>query len=274
MTLLPAPYRAQLRQAAHSRILSVAETFSRSRFGHFASTIPLIPKPLMRITAYSAPMMALLALTGCAGQNVTHSGFLPEKTYGDMTPQKGHVDDHIYVKPGLDASKYQTAVIDPVTWHPVANAPHLKPEVAARMTNAFTAEIKKNIGKIYTVVDASECGTCADAVHIRAAITNIRRSKWYYNAIPVVAGFAAGAAGGGLPPIPPPFPGGASEELIAVDGATGETLIAIATYNNGMPWNMMGQWMPYLHAKRAFRLASELLLEEFKKSGAPPLPEK
>lgn len=116
MTLLPAPYRAQLRQAAHSRILSVAETFSRSRFGHFASTIPLIPKPLMRITAYSAPMMALLALTGCAGQNVTHSGFLPEKTYGDMTPKKGHVDDHIYVKPGLDASKYQTAVIDRSTY--------------------------------------------------------------------------------------------------------------------------------------------------------------
>lgn len=228
-------------------------------------------RTIIRATGYSVSLMLALATTGCAGQKVTHSGFLPEETYGEMTPQKGHVDDHIYVKAGLDAEKYKTAVIDPVVWHPVANAPHLEPEVATRMTDAFNTEIRKHVGKIYAIVDASECGTCSDAVHIRAAITNIRRSKWYYNAIPAVAGIAASAVGGGLPPLPPPAPGGASEELIAVDGATGETLVAIATYNNGMPWNTMGQWMPYLHAKRAFRLASDLLLEEFKKSGAMPL---
>lgn len=223
-------------------------------------------------TRHGGCVLALLMVTGCAGQKVTHSGFLPEETYGEMTPQKGHVDDHIYVKPGLDASRYTLAVIDPVAWHPIAKAPHLKPEVETRMTDAFNTEIKKQVGKIYRVVDASECGACTEAVHIRAAITNIRRSKWYYNAIPVVAGFAAGAAGGGMPPIPPPAPGGASEELIAVDGATGETLVAIATYNNGMPWNMMGQWIPYSHAKRAFHLASALLVEEFTKNGAKPLP--
>ncbi|MFT8483599.1 DUF3313 family protein [Gluconobacter oxydans] len=228
----------------------------------------VVKKPVQLGTS----ILLFLDITGCAGQKVTHSGFLPEETYTEMIPQKGHVDDHIYVKPGLEAPKYKIAVIDPVAWHPVANAPHLTPEVAARMTDAFTTEIRKQVGTIYNVVDASTCPPCIDAIHIRAAITNIRRSKWYYNAIPVVAGFAAGAAGGGMPPIPPPFPGGASEELIAVDGSNNETLVAIATYNNGMPWNMMGQWLPYAHAKRAFHLASTLLVEEFKKSGATVIP--
>ncbi|WP_249208731.1 DUF3313 family protein [Acetobacter okinawensis] len=227
---------------------------------------------IIRSTGYYAALMLFLAMSGCAGQKVTHSGFLPEETYSEMTPQKGHTEDKIYVKPGFDGAKYKIAVIDPVVWHPIAKAPHLTPEVAARMTDAFTDEIKKNVGKYYTIIDPSVCGACTEAIHIRAAITNIRRSKWYYNAIPVVAGFAAGAAGGGLPPIPPPFPGGASEELIAADGTTGETLVAIATYNNGMPWNMMGQWMPYLHAKRAFHLAAQLLAEEFKNNGAIQLP--
>lgn len=220
---------------------------------------------------YGTCLFLTAMIGGCAGQKVTHSGFLPEQTYAEMAPQKGHVDDKIYVKPGLDASKYRLAVIDPVEWHPIAKAPHLTPEQTTRMTDAFNAEIRKQVSTIYKVIDASECGNCTDAVHIRAAITNIRRSKWYYNALPVVVGVAAGAAGGGLPPIPPPAPGGASEELIAVDGKTGEPLVAIATYNNGMPWNMMGQWLPYAHAKRAFHLASTLLVEELTKSGATPI---
>ncbi|WP_408872135.1 DUF3313 family protein [Gluconobacter sp. Dm-62] len=208
----------------------------------------------------------ILSLTGCAGQKPTQTGFIPKDTYGQMTHQKDHTDDLVYVSPKIDAAKYRFMVIDPVVWHPVAKAPKLNSKAEARMTQAFHDSLAKALAHDFQIITPEECGTtCDNTIRIRAAITNIRRSKWYYNAIPVVAGFAAGAAGGGMPPIPPPFPGGASEELVATDATTGETLIAVATYNNGMPWNALGQWLPYAHAKRAFRLASELMDEEFHK---------
>ncbi|MFT8956520.1 MAG: DUF3313 family protein [Gluconobacter oxydans] len=217
-----------------------------------------------------APMLIscafIFSLTGCAGQKTTQTGFIPKETYGQMTHQKDHTDDLVYVSPKIDVTKYRFIVIDPVIWHPVAKAPKLNPKAEARMTAAFHKSLAKALAHDFQIVTPEECGTtCDNTIRVRAAITNIRRSKWYYNAIPVVAGFAAGAAGGGIPPIPPPFPGGASEELVATDAATGETLIAVATYNNGMPWNALGQWLPYAHAKRAFRLASELMDEEFHK---------
>ncbi|OAG73632.1 hypothetical protein A0J51_01104 [Gluconobacter japonicus] len=208
----------------------------------------------------------MVSLSGCAGQKTTETGFIPQDTYGEMAHQKNHTRDLVYVSPKIDVTKYHFVVVDPVVWHPVAKAPKLTPQVEARMTQAFHDELGKALGHDFQIVSADNCATsCAGTIRVRAAITNIRRSKWYYNAIPVVVGFAAGAAGGGLPPIPPPFPGGASEELVATDAETGETLIAIATYNNGMPWNPLGQWLPYAHAKRAFHLASQLLDEEFRK---------
>ncbi|WP_084712250.1 DUF3313 family protein [Tanticharoenia sakaeratensis] len=205
--------------------------------------------------------------SGCAGQHVTHTGFIPDATYARMTHVKDHTDDLVYVNPQMDPRKYQFVAIDPVVWQPVANAPHLSAQAQARMTAAFQTELAAAFRHDLRPATPEACGPCTNAIHIRAAITNIRRSKWYYNAIPVVAGFGAGAFGGGLPPIPPPAPGGASEELLATDAVSGELLIAVATYNNGMPWNMMGQWLPYAHAKRAFHLASLLLDDEFRKAG-------
>ncbi|NHO34163.1 DUF3313 family protein [Acetobacter sp. LMG 1636] len=203
-------------------------------------------------------------LVGCAGQKLTRTGFIPPDIYGQMAHTKDHTEDLIYVSPKLDMMRYHTVMIDPVVWHPVAKAPKLSPKAQARMTAAFEKDLAKALGHDFQVHPAGDCGTCTDVIRVRAAITNIRRSKWYYNAIPVVAGFAAGAAGGGLPPIPPPAPGGASEELIAADAATGEPLVTVATYNNGMPWNPPGQWLPYAHARRAFHLASLLLDEQFR----------
>ncbi|MFT8776886.1 MAG: DUF3313 family protein [Gluconacetobacter liquefaciens] len=208
---------------------------------------------------------AIAPLMGCAGQKLTRTGFIPPETYAQMTPTKDHTDDLIYVNPNIDVVRYHTVMIEPVIWKPVAKAPKLPPKAEARMTAAFQKELGEALGHDFRVLPAGDCGACADVIRVRAAITNIRRSKWYYNAIPVVAGFAAGAAGGGMPPIPPPFPGGASEELVAADGVTGEALVAVATYNNGMPWNPLGQWLPYAHARRAFHLASLLLDEQFKK---------
>ncbi|MBB2205582.1 DUF3313 family protein [Gluconacetobacter takamatsuzukensis] len=212
-----------------------------------------------------AACMAIAPLMGCAGQKLTRTGFIPPETYARMAHTKDHTDDLIYVNPAMNVARYHTVMIEPVIWKPVAKAPQLPPKAEARMTAAFQKELGDALGHDFQVVPAGDCGPCTDVIRVRAAITNIRRSKWYYNAIPVVAGFAAGAAGGGMPPIPPPAPGGASEELIASDAATGEPLISVATYNNGMPWNALGQWLPYMHARRAFHLASLLLDEQFEK---------
>lgn len=206
-----------------------------------------------------------LAPVGCAGQKLTHTGFIAPETYTQMAHTKDHTDDLIYVNPKLDITRYRSVMIEPVVWQPIAKAPKLSTKVEARMTAAFQKELGDALGHDFHILPTGDCGECVGVIKVRAAITNIRRSKWYYNAIPVVAGFAAGAAGGGLPPIPPPAPGGASEELIASDAATGEALISVATYNNGMPWNALGQWLPYAHAKRAFHIASLLLDEQFKK---------
>jgi len=220
----------------------------------------------------------VLALSGCAGQKTTQTGFIAPQTYAQMVHPKGHTDDLVYVAPGLQPGAYRYAVIAPVLWHPVNKAPVLKPEIQARMTEAFESELRKTLGEDFKILPASPLVTAPSGpfsagnfppgtLRISAAITNLRRSKWYYNALPIVAGFAAGAAGGGLPPIPPPAPGGASEELLATDAMTGASVLAIATYNNGMPWNMVGQWLPYAHARRAFHLAALLMKEEVHKTG-------
>ncbi|GAA4480309.1 DUF3313 family protein [Gluconacetobacter asukensis] len=221
-----------------------------------------------RVRRAATPLIACAAiasLAGCAGQKLTRTGFIPPETYAQMSHTKDHTDDLIYVDPNMDVARYHTVMIEPVVWQPVAKAPKLSPKAEARMTAAFQKELGEALGHDFRVLPVGDCGACTDVIRVRAAITNIRRSKWYYNAIPVVAGFAAGAAGGGMPPVPPPAPGGASEELVASDAATGEALVAVATYNNGMPWNALGQWLPYAHARRAFHLASLLLDEQFRK---------
>jgi hypothetical protein len=38
-------------------------------------------------------------------------------------------------------------------------------------------------------------------------------------------------------------------------------MVALVTFNNGMPWNVLGYYQQFGHARRAFELASELLAE-------------
>ncbi|MCB8876659.1 DUF3313 family protein [Acidisoma silvae] len=217
---------------------------------------------LRRATALS--VIGLVA--GCAGQHVTETGFLPN--YGAMQHTPGHSDDLIYVAPQLAQSRYDKVMVAPVAWRPVKGAAHLTPAQIDRMSTAFRDDIVKALSPHYTIIDGSDCGDCAGVIKVAAAITDLRRSQWYYNAVPMVVGMGAAAAGGMAPPIPPPAPGGASEELMATDARTGDVLVEVATYNNGMPWNFMGQWLPYGHAKRAFSLSSKLLATELTKANA------
>ncbi|WP_199897873.1 hypothetical protein [Acetobacter papayae] len=54
----------------------------------FKERFPIMLRISGLTTRHGGCVLALLMMTGCAGQKVTHSGFLPEETYGEMTPQK------------------------------------------------------------------------------------------------------------------------------------------------------------------------------------------
>jgi hypothetical protein len=195
----------------------------------------------------------LIGLTGCAGQKVTRTGFLPDYNQMKFTP--AHQHDLIYVSPVLKASNYKAVIIDPVVWDSGAKGYQPSPAVAARMEAAFHQSLTKQLSLHYQIIAGDNCGTCAGVLRVRAAITNIRRSRWYFNLAPMAVQLATGS----LVPLPPVAPGGASEELEAVDAATGQTMVAIATYNNGKPWQPVGAFVPYRHAEQSFTMAAKLL---------------
>jgi len=234
----------------------------------FPARKPASPRRMNPGFLYPVLITGMMALTACAGQGTTKTGFIAPETYGLMAHPDNHGDDLVFAPKAPAGVIYRYAVIEPVQWRPTSKAAHLSPQAQQRVIRAFEDELHKTLGKDLVILNETGLATLPPGtIRIRAAITNLRRSQWYYNALPIIAGFAAGAAGGGLPPIPPPAPGGASEELLAIDASNGSTLMAIATYNNGMPWNMMGQWLPYAHARRAFHLAANLMDEEMHRSG-------
>lgn len=91
-------------------------------------------------------------------------------------------------------------------------------------------------------------------LRVRSAINNSRRGLWWVN-VPVQA---AKVAVGTLGLIRPSADGGASEEIDVRDASTGEQLVAIATYNNGLPYNLTGSYLECGQARRAFRIAADL----------------
>jgi hypothetical protein len=96
-------------------------------------------------------------------------------------------------------------------------------------------------------------------LRVRSAITNTRQAHWWLNGAAHVAGI--GLAVVGLPGPPAPNPGGASEEIEVNDARTGRRLAALATYNNGMPWQPLGYYRQFGHARQSFEQAAQLLIE-------------
>ena len=204
------------------------------------------------------PMMALLS--ACAGQDTTRTGFI--SSYDGMQSIKDHSYDLIYVDPTYVAAKYQKIIIDPVEWVPATDTPKRDPKVIEQLRADFHKSLTEALAKDYMVVDAAAAGAApaTGVLRLRSAITNTRRANWWINAPVQVAGIAGIFLG--IPGVPPPDPGGASEELEVVDVQTGKRVAAIATYNNGKPWNPVGYFEEFGHARLAFTKAAELLRDE------------
>ena len=204
------------------------------------------------------PLLAapLLVLASCAGQETTRTGFL-SSGYDKLQPTKDHPEDLIYVSPAYVQANYTKVVIDPVAWRPAEGAPQRDARVVNELKDDFAKNLSQVLAKKFAVVAAQSADGSADGpadgvLRVRGAITSTRRANWYVNAPAMLVG------------LPPVNAGGASVEIEVLDAGSGQAMLALATYNNGMPWNVLGYYQKFGHARRAFDLASELLVEQLK----------
>ncbi|WP_428392809.1 DUF3313 family protein [Lichenicoccus sp.] len=202
---------------------------------------------------------SVLAVAACGGQGLTQTGFLT--SYSQMHPQKGHAYDSIYVRPGFSDAAYTAVIVEPVAWVPARKAPARTPRTIARLETVFHDHLVKSLSRHFTILpDPGPGGDPGPGVlRVRGAITNTRRALWWVN-VPAQAGqLALGAV-----PLLRPSDGGASEEIEVRDAHTNQPVIRIATYNNGQPWNIIGSYEAFGHARRSFSLASDLLDHEIR----------
>jgi hypothetical protein len=206
--------------------------------------------------------IALVALAGCStgGQRLTRSGFLED--YDSLARQGDHRNVALYVRPGFNAARYDRVILEPIAWR----APERPETVKSELEKAFKDRLIKSLSGRFTVVaDAGEAGPgdgadLACTLRIRAAITNTRRALWYLNvAAQAVSGYGA---------VMRPSAGGASEEIEVLDAASGQRVLAIATYYNGQFWDVAGSYLEFGHARAAFSHGAQVLLRALDDAGA------
>lgn len=192
----------------------------------------------------------LAARGACAGQEATRTGFL--STYDKMQPTKDHPSDLICVNPTYAPANFTKAESEPVAWRPAEGAPQRDATVNKHLQDELQKSLIEVLAKKYSVMNAPDGGSSSEAgtLRVRSAITSTRRANWYINAPSMLVG------------LPPPNPGGASVEIEVLDQASGQVLVSLATYANGMPWNIVGYYQQFGRARRAFALASELLVAQ------------
>lgn len=220
------------------------------------SRLPEITRRTLAIT------YMLVLLSACGGQDTTRTGFIGN--YDGMKPTKAHTADLIFVDPGYEPGQYRAAFLDTVEWTPAPDSPTRSPEVIAELTADFRKSLTEKLARSFVIVPKPAPGSVAPAgvLRIRGAITNTRKANWWLN-LPVQV-LGVGLSVVGLPGLPPPNPGGASEEMEALDAESGKRVVAVATYNNGMPWNILGYYQEFGHARRAFDIAAGLLHEQLR----------
>jgi len=211
----------------------------------------LDPYRIMNVTLRVLLILPLLALASCAGQEATRTGFL-SSGYDKLQPTKDHPEDLIYVSSAYVPANYTKVVIEPVAWRPAEGTPQRDASVVKELQDDFAKSLSTALAKKFAVVTAASTDGPADngVLRIRGAITSTRKANWYVNAPLMLVG------------APPVNAGGASVEIEALDAGSGQTMVALATFNNGMPWNILGYYQKFGHARRAFDKASELLVEQ------------
>ena len=213
----------------------------------------------------AAAVLAALSTAACGGQGLPQTGFLDD--YSKLQPRPDHTRDAIYVKPGFSAAPYTQVIVEPVAWVPAPGSPTRDDTTRATLQGNLHDALTRSLSERFTVVKDPGPGRIPQpgTLRVRSAITNTRRGLWWVNVPAQAAQIAVGGLG-----LLRPSAGGASEEIDVRDAGTNEELVAIATYNNGLPYNIAGSYLEYGHARRAFRIAAELTRDEIV-GGAPAL---
>ena len=197
--------------------------------------------------------VAILALgwTACAPRPpVRPSGYLGD--YSEFERRDESTEALIYVKPGLELSRYKRVIIDPVTvaLSPKATAHAVNPAELMALSGYLRDALKIALRDAYPVVE--EPGD--DVIRLRVAITDVIPTKPVRNTMGtllVPARLASAAkrkiTGTDL------FVGEVAIEAEVVDSQTNERLLALVDRKAGDKFGLKAGMTTWGHVTKAFR---------------------
>jgi len=173
---------------------------------------------LLGTAAVAASAMPIGSLT------LVESGFIGD--LGDLQPQQSHSLKHLYMKPGVDLTRYDSVIIDPVSTVtlPKASIPRIRDADLADICQEFTDQITRRVGETRKVVTAAGPST----LEIHVVLTDLIPNRADF-AFKDVSGFDKSFG-----------VGAAAVQIEFRDSATGALLAAIVDAKHGdmFPYNM------------------------------------
>ena len=116
-------------------------------------------------------VLALFALSACAGVKPTNSGFLGN--YDELHVEQDGSNELVYYRQG-SAVEYTNVSIDAVDWYlPAEMAEDFDREERKELTLFFRAALEKALATRFNLVDDARAG----GVRVRAAITDVNPSS-------------------------------------------------------------------------------------------------
>lgn len=189
--------------------------------------------------------MVSILLAGCAATEKTRgaapAGFL--KDYSQLQAGKGKEAQLIYINPDANFGAYDKVLLDPVAMHARSESSlsKISPENLQVLEDYLYAALRRELGKVYTIVDGPGPGV----LRVRAAITEVRGAKVPMNILSTVSPQAqvldrAKKLGTGTYS----FAGRAAVEGEVTDSLTGKRLIAAVDERVGgkAPHTKLGAW--------------------------------
>jgi hypothetical protein len=195
-------------------------------------------RPSLRL---AAALLAATALSACAGQQTTRTGFL-----ADAVPTAALVADAAdpatlgFAAPAARLAGYAAVIVEPVAFRPGPAAPaEPDPAVVRGLSDIYAGALAASFRERgYAAVEAPSGRT----LRVRAAITGYERANVALNVLTTLV-------------IAPVTAGGASSEAEVLDAETGERLAALATHSNGTPFlgGPHNYYLEHGHARAALQ---------------------
>lgn len=203
----------------------------------------------------------LLVSFGANAAEMKKSGFLGD--YSGMKKGAKGSAEWVYIKEGIDFTKYKKLMVDQVTFFLKDDAKYkgIQPEDIKELTEAFDKAARENIGKYYELTDQPG----PDVVRIRVAITDLVPGKPGMSAMSTVMPIGLGlsivkkAVTGKHTGV-----GETSMEMEVVDSLTNERFAAAIDEYSGGKLSGLTKWGS---AEEAFKFWTERIrkrLDEYK----------